>query len=225
MKFLGFYPETVAARVRAHAAPPRLLTLSQSLSFGAGGFCLVIVIVMVLAAVTDNVLKKYLGDKWFYGFNALLFVLLAGGVFRRLVIAPAPAFRVYVLFAAGFFLYDAAWMAAYHPFRNLLGEWLGSLAGGTGLGLALATVFDAPKQAVRVILVLCITSAAGYFGGKFLRPYLPGILGALAWGAAYGMGLGAGLGYALYACQEPARQRLKSLSASGAKASASRPLS
>src|SRR5688572_30248264 len=106
MKFLGFYPETVAARVRAHAAPPRLLTLGQSLGFGAGGFCLVIVMVMAAAAVTDNFLKKYVGDKWVYGFNALLFILLAGGVFRRLVIAPAPVFRVYILFAAGFFLYD-----------------------------------------------------------------------------------------------------------------------
>jgi hypothetical protein len=225
MKFLGFYPDTVAARVRARAAPPRRLTLAQSLGFGAGGFCLVIVIVMAAAAVTDSFLKKYLGDKSVYGFNALLFILLAGGVFRRLVIAPAPVFRVYILFAAGFFLYDAAWIAAYRPFRNLLGEWLGALAGGTGLALALATVFDAPKQTVKVIVVLCVTSAAGYFGGKFLQPYIPGIVGALVWGAAYGLGLGTGLGYALYACQEPARQRLTTLSASGAKASASRPVS
>jgi hypothetical protein len=222
MKFLGFYPQTVAARVRATAAPPRLPTLGQSLGFGAGGFGLVIVIVMAIAAVTDNLLKKYLGDKGGYAFNALLFILMAGGVFRRLVIAPAPAFRVYVLFAAAFFLYAAAWTAAYRPFRNVLGEWLGSLAGGMGLGLVFATVFDAPKQAVKVILVLCITSAAGYFGVKSLYQYIPGVVGALVCGAAYGSVLGAGLGYALYACQEPARQRLKTLSTSGATALSSR---
>ncbi len=222
MKFLGFYPETVAARVRAAAAPPRLLTCGQSLGLGAGGFCLVIVIVMAIAAVTDHFLKKYLGDKGGYAFNALLFILMAGAVFRRLVIAPAPVFRVYVLFAAAFFLYDAAWTAAYRPFRNVLGEWLGSLAGGTGLGLVFATVFDAPKQAIKVILVLCVTSAAGYFGGKFLHQYISGVVGALAWGAAYGLGMGTGLGYALFACQEPARQRLKTLPASGATASSSR---
>jgi len=209
MKFLGFYPETVAARVRAAAAPPRLLTLGQSLGFGAGGFCLVIVIVMVIAAATDHFVKKYLGDKGGYVFNALLFIVMAGGVFRRLVIAPAPLFRVYVLFAAAFLLYDVAWTTAYRPFRNVLGEWLGSLAGGTGLGLVFATVFDAPKQAVKAILVLCVTSSAGYFGGKFLHQYIPGIVGALVWGAAYGLGMGTGLGYALHACQEPARQRLK----------------
>src|SRR6266516_1067449 len=222
MKFLGFYPESVAARVRAAAAPPRLLTLGQSIGFGAGGFCLVIVILMAIAAVTDHLLKKYLGDKGGYAFNALLFILMAGGVFRRLVIAPAPVLRVYVLFAAAFLLYVAALTAAYRPFRNVLGEWLGSLAGGTGLGLVFATIFDAPKQAIKAILVLCVMSSAGYFGGKFLHQYIPGVVGALVWGAAYGLGMGTGLGYALYACQEPARQRLKTLSASGATASSSR---
>ena len=222
MKFLGFYPETVAARVRAAAAPPRLLTLGQSLGFGAGGFCLIIVIVMAIAAATDNFLRNYLGGKGGYALDALVFILMAGGVFRRLLISPAPVFRVYVLFAAAFFLYDAAWIAAYRPFRNVLGEWLGSLAGGTGLGLVFATVFDAPKQAVKVILVLCVTSSAGYFGGKFLHQYIPGIVGALVWGGTYGLGVGTGLGYALHACQEPARQRLKTPSAWGKTASSSR---
>jgi hypothetical protein len=222
MKFLGFYPDTVAARVRAAAAPPRLLTLGQSLGFGAGGFCLIIVIIMAIAAVTDNLLTQYLGAKGGYAFNALLFILMGGGVFRRLVIAPAPVLRVYFLFAAAFLLYDAAWTAAYRPFRNVLGEWFGSLAGGTGLGLVFATVFDAPKQAVKVILVLCVTSAAGYFGGKFLHQHIPGVVGALVWGAAYGLGVGTGLGYALYACQESARQRLKTPSTSGKTASSSR---
>ena len=211
MKFLGFYPESVAARVRAAAAPPRLLTLGQSIGFGAGGFCLVIVILMAIAAVTDHPLKKYLGDKGGYAFNALLFILMAGAVFRRLVIAPAPVLRVYVLFAAAFLLYVAAWIAAYRPFRIVLGEWLGSLAGGTGLGLLFATAFDAPKQAIKVILVSCITSSAGYFGVKVLYQYIPGIAGALFCGAAYGLVMGTGFGYALYACQEPARQRLKTL--------------
>ena len=211
MKFLGFYPESVAARVRAAAAPPRLLTLGQSIGFGAGGFCLVIVILMAIAAVTDHPLKKYLGDKGGYALNALVFILTAGGVFRRMVIAPAPVLRAYVLFAAAFFLYDAAWTAAYRPFRNVLGEWLGSLAGGTGLGLLFATAFDAPKQAIKVILVSCITSSAGYFGVKVLYQYIPGIAGALFCGAAYGLVMGTGFGYALYACQEPARQRLKTL--------------
>jgi hypothetical protein len=223
MKFLGFYPETVATRVRATAAPPRLLTLGQSISFGAGGFCLIMLIVLAIAALAGNFLKKYLGDKSVEMFSALLFILMAGGVIRRLIIAPAPVVRVYVLFAAAFLLYVAASAAAYRPFRNVLGEWVGSLAGGTGLGLVFATVFDAPKQAVKVIVVLCVASTAGYFVGKFLHEFIPGIVGALVWGAAYGSGMGAGVGYALYACQEPARQRLKTHSTS--KASSTRPRS
>ena len=222
MKFLGFYPESVAARVQAAAAPPRLLTMGQSIGFGAGGFCLIIVIVMAIAAATDNFLRNYLGGKGGYALDALVFILMAGGVFRRLLIAPAPVLRVYVLFAAAFLLYVAAWTAAYRPFRNVLGEWLGSLAGGMGLGLLFATVFDAPKQAIKVILALCITSSADYFGVKFLYQYIPGIVGALFCGAAYGLVMGTGFGYALYACQEPARQRLKTISASGATASSSR---
>src|SRR3989442_12807086 len=98
MKFLGFYPETVAARVRANAAPPRLLTLGQSLGFGAGGFCLIIVIVMAIAAVTDKLLKKYLGDKRGDVVNALLFILLAGGGFRRVVGCARAVFPLVVFF-------------------------------------------------------------------------------------------------------------------------------
>ncbi len=222
MKFLGFYPDSVAARARAARTPPRLLTLWQSLGLGAGGFCLIIVIVMGIVAAADNPLKKHLGDKWAYTIYALVFIGMAGGLFRKLIIPPAPLLRVYVLFAAALFLYAAAWMAAYRPFRNVLGEWLGSLAGGMGLGLVFATAFDAPKQALRIILVLCITSATGYFGVKCLYQFVPGIVGAFVCGAAYGLVMGTGLGCALYVCQEPARQRLKTLPPSGATASVAR---
>jgi len=224
MKFLGFYPESVAARARAAGVPARTLTLTQSLGLGAGGFCVVSVLVITVAAFADNTLRNYLGRTGAYLVYDLMIVLMAGAVFRRLIIAPHPAFRAYVLFTAAFFLYYVTWATAFHPFQNLLAEWLGSLAGGIGLGLVFATVFDAPKQALRAILILCVGSAAGYFGGRFLRQYFPGIAGALVWGAVYGLGMGTGLGYALYACQEPARQRLKRLSDSRAMAPLSRPI-
>src|SRR6266699_909965 len=124
MKFLGFYPDTVVARVRANPAPLRLPTLGQSLGVGAGGFGLVIMIVMAIAAVTDNLLKKYLGDKGGYAFNALLFILMAGGVFRRLLIAPAPVLRVYVLFAAAFLL---TWRRGQRPIDRFGTCWASGL--------------------------------------------------------------------------------------------------
>jgi hypothetical protein len=225
MKFLGFYPESVAARARAAGVPARTLTLAQSLGLGAGGFCGVSMLVIAVAAFADNSLRKYLGPTGSYVVYDLMVILMAGAVFRQLIIAPHPAFRAYVLFGAAFFLYYVTWAAAFRPFQNLLGEWLGALAGGIGLGLVFATVFDAPKQALRSILILCVASAAGYFGGKFLRQFFPGRAGALVWGAVYGLGMGTGLGYALYACQEPARQRLKTLSDSRSTAALSRPIS
>jgi len=83
------------------------------------------------------------------------------------------------------------------------------------LGLTLGTAFDAPRQTVKIIVVLFAARSAGYFAGEFLQHAVPGIVGRVLWGAAYGVGLGAGLGYALYACQEPVRQRLKSMAPAG----------
>jgi len=199
--------------------------LGQSLVLGAGGFCVVSVLVIAVAVFADNSLRNFFGPTGSYVVYDLMILLMAGPVFRRLIIEPHSAFRAYVLFAAAFFLYHVTWATAFRPFQNLLGEWLGSLAGGIGLGLGLATVFDAPKQALRSILILCVGSAAGYFGGRLLRQYFPGIAGALVWGAVYGLGMGTGLGYALHACQEPARQRLKAISASPSTSTLSRPIS
>src|SRR2546428_13685113 len=91
MKFLGFYPDTVVARVRANPAPLRLPTLGQSLGVGAGGFGLVIMIVMAIAAVTDNPLKKYPGDKRGFAFYSVLFIPPARGGFPPFVTWPAAA--------------------------------------------------------------------------------------------------------------------------------------
>jgi len=122
-----------------------------------------------------------------YGFNALLFVLLAGGFSPAVGDCPGASFPGVRLFAAGFLPLCRRGWRPYHPFRNLLGEWLDRWR-WHGLGLALATVFDAPKQAVRVILVLCITSRGRLISAvNFCARTSPGILGALAWGAAYGM--------------------------------------
>jgi|SRR2546421_1828856 len=209
MKFLGFYPETVAARVQAAAVPPRVPTLARSLGVGAGGFCLIAVVVFSIIAGTDAWLRRHWGELASYAVYSSLFILLAASLFRRLLIPPAPLVRFYVLFAGAFLLYSAGWTTAWIALRNKPGEWLGSLLATTALGLTLATAFDAPGQILKVIAVLFVTRSAGYFGGELLHGAIPGTAGWLLWGAAYGLGLGAGLGYSLYACQEPARERLK----------------
>jgi hypothetical protein len=209
MKFLGFYPDSVAARVCAAAVPPRVPTFGQSLRIGALGFCVIAVMVFLFIARTDSWLKLHLGEAGSYAVYALLFILLAGGLFRQLAIKPAPLFRFYILFAVAFLLYSTAWTTVWFALRTKPGEWLASLAATTALGLTLATAFDAPRQVFNVIVVLFVTRSAGYFGGELLHGAIPGLAGWLLWGAAYGLGLGAGLGYTLHACQAPARERLK----------------
>ncbi|PYJ83355.1 MAG: hypothetical protein DME22_15935 [Verrucomicrobia bacterium] len=211
MKFLGFYPEAVVARAQGAGIPPRVPKLGHSLFFGAGGFCVVGVAVFAFVAATDNWLRRQVGEVSAYAVYALLFILLAGALFRRLVIKPAPLFRCYILFALAFLLYSAAWTAAWVSLRNKPGEWLASLVATTALGLTLAKAFDAPKQTFKVIAVLFVTRSAGYFVGEFLHHAISGLPGWLLWGAVYGLGLGGGLGYTLYACQELARERLKTI--------------
>ena len=216
MKFLGFYPETAVARARAAGVPPRVPTLAQSLGVGAGGFCLVAVVVFSIIAATDKWMRHHLGEVGSYGVWALLFVIPAGELFRRLVISPAPVFRFYILFTLAFLLYSTAWTTGYVLLRNKPGEWLGSLLATTALGLTLATAFDAPKQVLKVIAVLFVARSFGYFTGEYLHQAVSGMAGWLLWGAGYGLGLGAGLGYTLYACQVPARERLKAVPVSAA---------
>jgi hypothetical protein len=216
VKFLGFYPDSVAARVRTAAVPPRVPTCGQSLRIGALGLCVIAVIVFSVIAGIDSWLKPRLGEAGSYAVYALLIILPAAGLFGRLLIRPAPLIRFYILFAVAFILYSTAWTTVWLALRTKPGEWLASLAATTAIGLTLATAFDAPKQACKVIAVLFVTRSAGYFGGELLHSAIPGMAGWLLWGAAYGLGLGAGLGYALHACQEPAREQLKTIKPSAA---------
>ncbi|HXT39716.1 MAG TPA: hypothetical protein VN887_06805 [Candidatus Angelobacter sp.] len=217
MKFLGFYPDSVVARVRAAGVPPRMPTLEWSVRMGASGFCIIGVVVFIVVALADGWLRRHLGEAGSYAIYALLFILPAGGLFRQLAIKPAPLVRFYLLFAVAFLLYSTAWMTVWVALRTKSGEWLASLAATTALGLTLATAFDAPRQAFKAIAVLFVARSAGYFGGELLHSAAPGLAGWLLWGAAYGLGLGSGLGYALHACQEPAREKLKTIEPTAAR--------
>jgi len=199
------------ARVRASPRPTRVRSLAGSLGIGAGGFCLVGAVVSVAKTAAHERLQNQVGEIAANACWAALFILLGGGLLSRLVIGPGRLLRFYILFAMAFLLYGTAWTAAFLPLRNRLGDWLGSLLGTAMLGLTFATGFDAPRQAVKVIVVLFLTRSAGYLGAEFLHGLAPGMAGSLLWGLPFGLGLGAGLGYALHACQEPVRARLKTI--------------
>jgi hypothetical protein len=228
MSAFGLDPESVLARVRASATSPRVPTLTQSLGGGALGFVAVSLGVFALWATQGRWLQTHLGEGGFYAVCAAVFINFAGWALHRLVIGPGARARFYGLFAFAFALYAVGWCGGWFGVRGRAGEWLGALLGAACLGLTLGEAFGARRAAGRVIAVLFVAHSAGYFLGGWLYAFphsdagvqlLGGVLakpgratlGKLLWGAAYGVGLGAGLGYALHACQEPIRARLKAL--------------
>src|ERR1043166_9379911 len=61
MKFLGFYPETAAARIRDASVTPRVPTLVESLGVAATGFCLICTAVFTVMALSGPWLKTAVG--------------------------------------------------------------------------------------------------------------------------------------------------------------------
>ena len=100
--------------------------------------------------------------------------------------------------------------------QGLEAERLGSIAGLLGgtaaMGTVLALAFDAQRAIVKIIAVLFVLNALGYFlggwiEGKLAIEHRPAAM--LLWGVCYGIGFGAGLGVAFRLCQEDARQAIR----------------
>lgn len=210
MNFFGFTPDQVAARIRSAGGDSQPLMLSQSVLFGAIGFCLASLLVFATVAFGERWMYRQLGLTGAYICWTLLFIGAGGGVLSRLVIGPGRLARFYVLFSVAFLAYAAGWVAAYFTMQNRAGEWLGSIAGSVLMGILLAWAFGALRNAPKIIAALFVGNSAGYFLGDFLNNTLRGKTGMLLWGVAYGLGLGAGLGAALYFAQAPVRERLNS---------------
>lgn len=226
MSLFGLEPENVLSRLKAGQGPPRVLSLSQSVAHGAGGFGAVSVVVFGVWSLWGRWLQTHLGEGGFYAVCALLFVGLAGPALRGLVIGSAPTGRFCALFATAFGAYALAWCAAWFALRGGAGEWLGSLSGALAFSLVLVGAFGSRGALGPVAVALFASHSTGYFLGGFLYELcrgkagveiLQGLLGRagrvaaaqLLWGLAYGLGFGAGLGFAFYFCQERVRARLQ----------------
>jgi len=183
-------------------------SLAQSILFGSLGFGVVSVGVFATVAFGERWMFQHLGEAGAYGAWALLFMLATGGVMSPLVIGPEKFWRFCGLFALAFFIYAGVWVGTYLSLHGKSGELLASVLGPALLGMTLAKAFDAAHVVPRVAVMLSLTHATGYFIGELLYHNFSAPLGMLLWGVSYGLGFGAGIGRALYACQEPVRERL-----------------
>jgi len=208
MSLFGFDPESVFGRIQADPSSVRELSLSQSMAAGSLGFAAVSLAAYGVWAWGGRWLGSNLGELGLY--TACAAVLIGGGglVFRPLVIGPAQRGRFFSLFALAFFLYAGVWTGSYFSLRGRSGEWLGALLGPAILGMTFANAFSATGVVHRVVALLFVSHALGYFLGGFLHERVSGVPGILLWGGAYGVGFGAGIGGTLHACQAGIRKRL-----------------
>jgi hypothetical protein len=131
----------------------------------------------------------------------VLFILLSGVVFGRLVVGRWRLPKFYLLFGLAFFAYAAAWMIAYFTLRSATGEFVGSLAGSVLMALVLAAGLGSLKSTLKLSAVLFVSNALGYFLGAALFYSLSEPAGMLLFGVVYGLLFGAGIGAALQIAQ------------------------
>lgn len=227
MNLFGLDPDSILARVGDAAVPPHVPTFRQSLFIGGVGFGLVGLAAFAVWAVGGKALGKAIGEPGLYAVCALVFVGLAGGVFGQLVIGPGGTRRIYGLFTLAFVAYSVLWSAAWFGLRGTLAaEVAGAVLGSAAMAALLVWGFGAGREMARVVAVLILFNALGYFLGEVWWRWLPSeggaqlfgnllnrpqrvMLSMLGWGVLFGAFFGAGVGYAIYQCQEAVRARLR----------------
>jgi hypothetical protein len=179
-------------------------SLTRSIATGAIGFCLVSLCVFATVAFAERWMYQNLGLLGSYLAWIVLFIVLSGAVLGSLVVGRWRLPRFYLLWAAAFFAYAAAWMIAYFVLRRTAGEVVGSLVGSVLMALVLATGFGSLRSTVKLSAVLFVSNFLGYFLGAALFDSIAEPTGMLLFGVVYGLFFGAGIGAALQLAQ---RQR------------------
>ena len=220
MRWLQLDPESVVQRVRTNGGgkPP---SLGESLLRGVFGFTVVSVAGFAPWAVGGAWLYERIGEAGLYGVCALVFIAASGLFMHRLIIGPGSLSRFYLLFAPSFALYSVAWIAAWMLIKGHPGSIVGLLAGTALMGGMFAWAFDAKREIPKIIAVLFLLNAFGYFAGGILDAgfaRLEGlpfpqttqlIIAKSLWGVCYGVGFGAGLGLVFHLCQTRTRSLLQ----------------
>lgn len=219
----GLDPQSIADRVKASGRQARVPTLRASLLRGALGFTVVSLGGFAPWMLAGRSFYRAVGEAGMYAACAIVFIVLSGLLLHRLIIGPGSLGRFYKVFGLAFSVYAIAWTVGWMALHGHAGSIVGLLAGTTAMGTILAHAFSARGVALKIIVVLFATNAAGYFVGGWahesvlaLKEFnLFGIaldksgramLSKAVWGLFYGLGFGAGIGFAFHACQAKARK-------------------
>jgi len=219
----GLEPQTIADRVITSSQPLRVPTLGESVLRGMIGFTLVSLGGFAPWVLAGRWFYRNVGEVGLYATCAIAFIGLSGLLLHRLIIGPGSLVRFYKIFSLAFVAYAVAWTIGWMTLHGMTGGIVGSLAGMAVMGGILAHGFGAREAALRIIGVLFVANATGYFAGEWahnavlalregnalgivLERSTRATLSKAAWGLFYGIGFGAGIGFAFYVCQSEARR-------------------
>lgn len=212
-------------RAKASGLPVHVPTLGRSLWRGAVGFTVVSLGGFAPWVVAGRGVYQAVGELGLYAACAVVFVSLSGLLLHRLVIGPGALPRFYAVFSGGFAAYAVGWTVGWMALRGPIGGLVGLLAGAVAMGIILTRAFSARGVLWKIVGVLFLGNALGYFGGGWAYEGLAGLdrlnvlgfaldrsaqaaLAKVLWGLLYGLGFGVAIGFAFHACQAEARRRL-----------------
>jgi hypothetical protein len=221
MSWFQLGPQEIAARARA-AGSIRVPGLGAFLRRGISGFTIVSLAGFAPWSLAGRWFHQTIGEAGLYLTCAAVFIGLSGPLMHRLILGPDSLVRFYKLFGLAFAAYSVAWIAGWMSLRGQAGSLAGLLAGTALMGWILCTAFDTSRATLKVIGILFVLNALGYFGGGWVEGHIARlnegiagfaaekktrlILAKMLWGLCYGAGFGAGLGLAFYCCQASARR-------------------
>ena len=186
---------------------------------GTLGFTLVSLLGFAPWALAGGWFYRHVGEAGLYAVCALVFISSSGPLMHGLILGPKPRLRFYAIFTPAFTAYGIAWTVAWMCWKGHGGSVLGLLVGTALMGTIMTWALDARRQLLKVVVVLFVLNALGYFVGGVFDAWIRGMeklsvsnatqdaLAHGSWAVAYGIGFGAGLGLAFYQCQGVDRAR------------------
>ena len=227
MSWFQLDPESIARRIQETGSSPILPSPAASAIRGVLGFTVVSVAGFAPWAIGGRFFYRWVGETGMYLACAFVFIGLSGLLLHRLILGPGSLGRFYRVFGVAFTAYSVAWIAGWRALGGHPGSVVGLLAGAAAMGWALCRAFGSNRSLFRVIVMLFVLNALGYFLGGWVEESVAGwkgmsllgrqlarndrrTLAMLLWGVCYGIGLGAGLGLAFHECQAQARALLRS---------------